>query len=412
MVQNGISLKGIIWAFTTFEFTNWHPLTWISYMLDDQLFGLNPGAQHAINVVFHAGAIVLLFLAFLRMTKEVWCAGTLAAVFALHPLHVESVAWISERKDVLSAFLLTLALLLYVLYVEKPRPSRYLWMFTAFALSLLAKPMAVTFPFVLLLLDMWPLKRIAPASWRVDLRLRLWEKAPLLAMSALASVLTFLAQRRGGAVTSLAVIPIVDRLGNALSAYLKYIAKAVWPMNMAVLYPFQPPSAGTVLFAVVILSAVTIMAIKALRTRPYLRRLVLVSRHAGAGDRAGADWPAIHGGPVHVSTTGRALHSSDLDGKGVPEKRPVVTPLVRGAAILVLAVLAAVTYRQLEYWKNSETLFEHTIAVTGDNPVIETNLGIVLERQGRFDEAEKLYREALTADPNHVLALKATSAPL
>ena len=237
MVQSGISLKGIAWAFTTFEFGNWHPLTWISYMLDDQLFGLNPGAQHGINVALHAGAALLLFLAFLRMTRKVWCACALAAVFALHPLHVESVAWISERKDVLSTFLLMLTLFLYARYVEKPRPSRYLWMFTAFALSLLAKPMAVTFPFVLLLIDIWPLRRIAPASWQTDLRRRVLEKAPLLAISALASVLTFLAQRGGGALTSLDVIPMADRLGNALSAYLKYIGKAIWPADLALLYP-------------------------------------------------------------------------------------------------------------------------------------------------------------------------------
>ena len=406
MVQSGISLKGIAWAFTTFEFANWHPLTWISYMLDVQLFGLNPGAQHAINVVLHAGATVLLFLAFQRMTREVWCACTLAAVFALHPLHVESVAWIAERKDVLSTFLLTLTLLLYVRYVERPRPTRYLWMFTAFALSLLAKPMAVTFPFVLLLIDIWPLKRIAPSSWRMDLRLRVLEKVPLLAISALAGMLTFLAQRRGGAVTSFAVIPIADRLGNALSAYLKYIGKAVWPVDMALLYPFQPPAAATVILALVILAAVTIMAVKAFRTRPYflvgwlwyLGMLLPVIGLVQIGRQSMADRY------MYLPLVGLSIPPIWMANEFL-EKRPFATPLGRGAAILVLAVFAALTYRQLDYWKNSETLFQHTIAVTTDNPVIETNLGIVLERQGKFDEAEKLYREALAADPKHVLAL-------
>jgi protein O-mannosyl-transferase len=406
MVQSGISLKGIAWAFTTFEFTNWHPLTWISYMLDVQLFGLNPGAQHAINVLLHAGATLLLFQAFLRMTREVWCACTLAAVFALHPLHVESVAWIAERKDVLSTFFLMLTLLLYVRYVERPRPTRYLCMFTAFALSLLAKPMAVTFPFVLLLLDIWPLRRIAPASLRIDLRLRVLEKVPLLAISALASMLTFLAQRRGGAVPSLALLPIADRLGNALSAYLKYIGKAVWPVDMALLYPLQPPSATTVLLALVTLTAVTIMAVKAFRTRPYflvgwlwyLGMLVPVIGLVQVGRQSMADRY------MYLPLVGLSIPPIWMANEFL-EKRPFVIPAGRCAAILVLAVFAALTYRQLDYWKNSKTLFEHAIAVTTNNAVMETNLGIVLQRQGKFDEAAKLYREALAADPNHVLAL-------
>ena len=279
-------------------------------------------------------------------------------------------------------------------------------MFTAFALSLLAKPMGVTFPFVLLLIDIWPLKRLAPASWRVDSRLRLLEKVPLLAISALASMLTFLAQRRGGAVTSLGVIPIADRLDNALSAYLKYIGKAVWPVDMAALYPLQPPSGATVLLALVILTAVTIMAVKAFRTRPYLLvgwlwylgMLVPVIGLVQVGRQSMADRY------MYLPLVGLSIPPIWMANEFL-QKRPFMPPLGRAAAILVLAVFAAVTYRQLDYWKNSETLFEHTIAVTPQNPAIETNLGIVLEREGRLDEAEKLYRDALAVDPNHVLAL-------
>jgi len=406
MVQNGISLKGIVRAFTTFEFTNWHPLTWISYMLDDELFGLTPGTEHAINVVLHAAATLLLFLAFLRMTREMWCAGALAAVFAVHPLHVESVAWISERKDVLSAFFMMLTLLLYVRYVENPRPGRYLSTFAAFALSLLAKPAAVTFPFVLLLMDIWPLRRIAPTSWRNDLLRRLLEKVPLLAIAAAASVLTFLAQRGGGAVVSLASLSIADRLGNALSAYLKYIGKAIWPMDLAVLYPLQSPSAAVVVVALAILTGITIMSIRAFAARPYfligwlwfLGTLLPVIGLVQVGRQSMADRY------MYLPLVGLTIPPIWWANEFL-RKRPLAAILGRVAAILVLAAFAAVAYRQLDYWKNSETLFGHTIAVTTNNAAIETNLAIVLERQGKLGEAEKLYREALAADPNHVLAL-------
>ena len=264
MVKAGFSIHGIAWAWTAFYASNWHPLTWISYMLDSELFGLNPGEQHAVNVFLHVGSSILLFLALERMTRHRWRCALVAGIFALHPLHVESVAWIAERKDVLSTFFEMLTLWLYVRYTEDSKPVRYAWMAVAFALSLLSKPMAVTLPFVLILLDIWPLRR----------RLRLWEeireKAPLLAMSAAASILTLWAQRSTGAMMTLAHLPLADRLANAVVAYLRYIEKAFWPANLAVLYPIQKPSPVTVFAAALILMAVTVVAALTLRRRPYV----------------------------------------------------------------------------------------------------------------------------------------------
>jgi hypothetical protein len=216
MVKAGLSLAGIGWAMTTFFYANWHPLTWISYMLDAQLFGLNAGGFHAVNVILHLGATVLLFLALARMTKQPLRCALVAGISALHPLHAESVAWISERKDVLSTFLEMVALLLYVRYTESRTVVRYVALAAVFALGLMAKPMLVTFPFILLLLDFWPLGRLEwPPRWAQS-RTLVIEKIPLVVLSAIAGGLTFAAQRNYGAVAGLEHLPLSGRLANAL----------------------------------------------------------------------------------------------------------------------------------------------------------------------------------------------------
>ena len=241
-VKAGLTPSNIAWAFTTFFYANWHPLTWLSYMLDFSLWGENPGAQHVENLAIHIASTILLFYVLTRMTRRPWRAAVVAASFAVHPLRVESVAWISERKDVLSTFFDMLTLVLYVRYVSKPAVPRYLAAVLAFALSLLAKPMAVTFPLVLLLLDFWPLHRIPWPPATAALRRPILEKLPLLALSAAASVLTFLAQRNFGAVVSLARIPFFQRAANAAISYVAYMWKAVWPADLAVLYPQRGPT--------------------------------------------------------------------------------------------------------------------------------------------------------------------------
>src|SRR5579863_2372147 len=232
LVKVGLTASNVAWAFTTFFYSNWHPLTWISYLLDSSLFGLNPGAAHLENLAFHVGSTLLLFLALYRMTKQPWRCALVAGIFAVHPLRVESVAWISERKDVLSTFFEMLTLLLYVRYADKPGSRRYLAMAGAFALSLLAKPMAVTFPFLLLLVDYWPLGRLSWPLQQGAVRRLCLEKVPLMAMSAVAALLTFQAQSGYGAVVSLNRFSLPARLANAAIGYVAYIGKAIWPADL------------------------------------------------------------------------------------------------------------------------------------------------------------------------------------
>ena len=233
VIKSGLTLQSLAWAFGL-HFANWHPLTWFSYLLDAQLFGMNAGGFHMVNLVLHSASAVLLFLALFWMTGRAWRCLVVSAVFALHPLHVESVAWVAERKDVLSTFLEMVSLLLYLRYAERATTKRYLLVVLGFACSLMAKPMLVTFPFILLLLDYWPLRRVAwLPRWPRDRRI-LVEKVPLVLLSLAVSALTVVAQKNYGAVTSLAGMPLASRVSNAATAYALYIKQALWPVNLAV----------------------------------------------------------------------------------------------------------------------------------------------------------------------------------
>jgi tetratricopeptide (TPR) repeat protein len=405
-VKAGLSLAGMAWASTTFFYANWHPLTWISYMLDFSLFGSNPGAQHLINVALHIGTTLLLFFALLRMTRQAFRCALVAGIFALHPLHVESVAWISERKDVLSAFFEVLALLLYARYAEQRTVLRYATMALAFALSLGSKPMAVTFPFLLLLVDFWPLRRIEwPPAWPAVARL-VPEKLPLLAMSAAASFLTFEAQKNYGAVASLTNLPVSARIANALVAYLQYIGKSLWPADLAVLYPPQSPSFGDALGAAFIIAAITVAAILLARRRPYLL--------TGWFWYLGMMVPVI--GLVQVGVQSMADRYSYLPMVGLSiaivwliadltAAVPSAQQATGVAALAALLLLAAVAYHQTGYWKTSRSLFEHTLAVTKRNRIIENNLGVILADEGNLEQAIALHRDALAIDPDYVDAM-------
>jgi len=404
-VKAGLTIQSLSWAFTTFYFANWHPLTWITYLLDHQLFGANPGAEHAVNLAFHIGSTVLMFWAFVRMTQKRWHSAVLAGIFALHPLHVESVAWIAERKDVLSTFFLMVTLLFYVLYVENPKAVRYAAVALAFGLSLLAKPMAVTFPFVLLLLDYWPLSRLRVDGARLHPKGVLWEKAPLLLMSAVASALTYVAQKNWGAVASLTNVPWSDRVGNALVSYVSYIGMSLWPVNLAVLYPPRELSGGVVLVCGVILLGITAWAVAAFRSRPYF--------FVGWFWYVGMLFPVI--GLVQVGLQSMADRYTYLPMVGLSavviwgvgdavSRSPVLSRAAVTVAIVVLVALATGTYLQAAYWQDSKTLFEHTLAVTEKNSVIQNNLGVVLQREGRHEEAVALYRKALDGFPDYAAA--------
>ena len=402
MVKAGLSASGIGWALTTFFYSNWHPLTWISYMLDAQLFGIDAGWFHAVNVMLHLGATVLLFLALVRMTQRPLRCALVAGIFALHPLHVESVAWISERKDVLSTFLEMVALLLYIRYVESRTVRRYLLLTGAFALSLMAKPMLVTFPFVLLLLDFWPLRRLEwPPRWTRD-RTLLLEKVPLLVLSAIASVLTFSAQHTYGAVVALERLPVTTRLANAALGYVAYIGEAIWPVNLGVLYPVSPPSSDVAALAAVLMLAVTAAAFAFARSRPYIL--------TGWLWYAGMLVPVI--GLVQVGAQSRAdrYTYAPLIGLSIAviwivgdwmEKRPHLRRAAAVAAGAILLALAAGAYRQAGYWRGSRALFEHTLAVTGPNHIIRNNLGVILAGEGDFQGAMSQYRQAVAIDPDY-----------
>jgi Flp pilus assembly protein TadD len=404
-VKAGLTASNVAWAFTTFFYANWHPLTWISYMLDISLFGLNPGAQHLVNVAFHGASAVLLFLALGRMTRQPWRSALVAAIFAVHPLRVESVAWISERKDVLCTFFEMLTLLLYVRYTARPGRRSYLAVAAAFALSLLAKPMAVTFPLVLWLLDYWPLGRLGWPFEAAAIRRLFLEKTPLLAMATVAAVLTFLAQRGYGAVVSLTRLPLAARAANAAIAYVAYMGKAFWPEDLAVLYPSRAPVPGAAVAALLILAAITAAAWRWVKQRPYfavgwlwyLGMLVPVIGLVQVGVQSMADRY------TYVPMVGLSI-ALVWTVAGLVENRPALRTAAVAVAIAALVALAGAAYRQAAYWKTSRTLFEHTLTVTRDNHIIENNLGVIVARDGNSAEALALYRAALRTAPDYAEA--------
>jgi protein O-mannosyl-transferase len=406
IVQKGLTPQGIAWAFTTGHTANWHPLTWISHMIDCGVFGNNPGAHHLVNVVFHIANTLLLFLILLAMTGGMWKSAFVAALFALHPMHVESVAWAAERKDVLSAFFWMLTMLAYFRYVKLGGTGRYTLVVLCFVLGLLSKPMVVSLPLVLFLLDFWPLNRIGLGQTsesipRVSLRKAIIEKLPLLALTLASCVVTMIVQARGGAMGALTEYTPHIRISNAVLSYGNYIWKMVFPTGLAVLYPFPKviillKVAGVFL----LLALVTILAIKASRRRPYLL--------------TGWLWygitlfPVI--GIVQVGIQAMANRYSYLPFIGlfivlvwgISElwQKANKTLFVLGCSA-VLAVLTAVTYRQVGFWKDSISLFEHDLAVTVNNQVAFNNYGTALVNKGQTERAKKCFILAIRIDSSY-----------
>jgi protein O-mannosyl-transferase len=398
MVKLGLSFAGLRWAITAL-YLNWHPLTWLSLMLDIQLFGVQPGPQHLVNVLLHTGSALLLFVGLTRMTRKPGRSALVAAIFAVHPLHVESVAWIAERKDVLSTFFEMLTLLLYFQWTQTPSRRRYLVMALAFACSLMAKPMSVTFPFVLLLLDYWPLGRFESPSFAACKRL-LWEKAPLLAMSAVASVLTVMAQRDAGAVASLDTVPFAGRLVNAVVACVRYLQLSVWPSGLAVLYPLDSPSLLRASLSTALLAIFTAAALFWWKRRPYvlvgwlwyLGMLLPVIGIVQVGKQALADrytYLPLVGFSIAVVW----LVADALAGRFL---RQAIAAFLSLAALLALSVAA---WKQTSHWQDSETLYNHAIAVTTRNAIIEDNLGAFMAMHGRHFEAMIHFEKAIAANP-------------
>ncbi len=422
MVQNGLTWAGVEWAFTTGHASNWHPLTWLSHMLDCELFGLNAGAHHVVNVLFHTLNVVLLFGLLFRLTGALWPAAFVTALFAWHPLHVESVAWISERKDVLSTCFALLSLLAYTRYAQArssverrassadtslgPRPSTLDFFLTLlfFALGLMAKPMLVTLPFVMLLLDYWPIQRFNHSTIP---RLVL-EKWPFFLLVAASCVVTYLVQRHGEAVMTLQQFPLNLRLENALISYERYLLNMVWPSGLAVLYPLPNHLSwihSMAALAVAVLGVISWLTWQVRRQCPYLLvgwlwflgTLVPVIGVVQVGSAALADRYTYF--PLVGIFIAVAFGVSDLTNRW-----PVPKSAVAVTAGMVLAACLVLTENQLRFWRDSESLFAHALAVTTDNPNARIDYGVALEQQGRFPEALAEYREALRLSPENVQA--------
>lgn len=408
-VQEGLTLRGIFWAFTTMHAGHWHPMTWLSHLFVYDLFGLNPSGHHMANLLFHVANTLLLFLLFQRMTASPWRSGLMAALFALHPLHVESVAWVAERKDVLCAFFWMLTMWAYVSYVKKPKLHRYLLVVLYFILALMSKPMAVTLPFALLLLDYWPLGRLQfDKSKNHDRRrtsiLRLiLEKVPLFFITAILSWLTIFAQWKGGAVATIGKLPLEIRMGNALVSYVMYISKMLWPKGLAVLYPHPILSPlWEVAGAALLLGMITVLVIRVGQKHSYyivgwlwyLGTLVPVIGFVQVGVQAMADRF------TYLPLIGLFM----MIAYGVPDilsrwrYRRVV--LITSAS-LVLLILMITTISQVKLWQNSVTLFNHTLKVTNNNSIIHNNLGVTLARQGKDQESIVHYKKALEIESNY-----------
>ena len=419
-VQSGLTLRGLVWAFTTSHASNWHPLTWLSHMLDCQLFGLNAGPHHLVNVLFHVASVLLLFHVLNRMTAAPWRSAFVAALFALHPLHVESVAWVAERKDVLSAFFWMLTMWAYVRCVEtfnrqrfqperlrgKPANVFYGLALLFFALGLMAKPMVATLPFVLLLLDYWPLDRtqwtasVSGSKAKVPLSRLLKEKLPFLALTVVSCAVTFRAQRTGGAVVSLERLPIGDRVANAAVSYVWYLGKALWPSGLAVFYPYQKWPQDRVVAAVAVLAGLSGWIIWRARREPhfvvgwlwYLGTLVPVIGLVQVGIQSIADRY------TYLPSIGLFIMVAWGASRGFVGQ-PVQKLVVAATAAMLLAVCMALSCFQIRHWRTSEALFRHALNVTANNFVAHNNLGNALLQRGNLTEAAQHFEQAVRIKP-------------
>jgi protein O-mannosyl-transferase len=408
-VTNGLTPGGLKWAFTHVHASNWHPLTTISHMLDCQLYGLQPWGHHLTNILLQAAAAILLFLALRELTGDLWPSLLVAAVFAVHPLRVESVAWVSERKDVLSGVFFMLTLWAYARYARGNRLASfwYLTVIVLFAFGLMCKPTVVTLPFVLLLLDYWPLGRSEPSlSMGGGITRNKWtwlvaEKLPLFVLSAASCVATLLAQKQ--ALDASLKPPLAERVGNALVSYVTYVGQMIWPARLAVLYPYPEGTlkVGQAILALLLLLSISAAVFLWRRKYPflvtgwlwYLGMLIPMIGIVQVGSQVRADrytyLPQIGLYILCVWGTAELLHQW---------RRSRVIPAA--AALLIITALITRSYFQTSYWRDSETLWRHATAVTSNNYIAANNLAQVLFQSGRFDEAIAECREALKIKPD------------
>ena len=407
-VASGLTGSNLLWAFTSVEAANWHPVTWLSHMGDVEIYGMNPRGHHLGNVIIHALSASLLLLLLLRLTGAFWPSAFVAALFALHPLHVESVAWVAERKDVLSAFFWFLTLLSYAEFAARRRPALYALTLVCFLLGLMSKPMLVTLPLVMLLLDCWPLKRVgqgAGLSQMVSSGLALVkEKIPFLACSLLSCVITIYAQ--APALSGLDALAVPLRIENALISYVKYIGKTFWPVDLALLYPHrQDLPLWQAVASLLLLSIISGVTLRAHKKYPYLAlgwfwfliTLLPVIGLIQVGSQSMADRYTYI--PVIGLFIMVAWGVGDLT-QNLPY-RPRVLSL---SAAAVICASATLTWQQLGYWRDSTSLYRHALQVTTDNYLMHYNLGLTLDRQGAKDQAISEYQESLRINPGYKLA--------
>lgn len=423
-VQKGITWEGIKWAFRFNKVGYLHPLSWLSHMLDVQLFGMVPGRHHLISVLFHLANTILLFMVFNRMTGAVWRSAFVAILFGVHPINVESVAWVAERKSVLSTFFWMLTIYGYIRYVEQPGVLRYLWILLFYILGLMAKPVIVTLPFVLLLLDFWPLDRIAPrtrsgadprkptagilTAFQTNISNRLIiEKLPLFALSLVTIFLSSVSIERLGISLSYETKPISLRLSNAVISYVNYLGKVFWPSDLTFIYPY-PRTLPTlqIIGSAFILLCITIGVLIKLRKVPfwgvgwfwYLGTLIPVIGLVQAGF-----WPAMADRFAYLPAIGLFIIVA-WGISGLLENWHSKKKLLSAAAAGAIILLMTATWVQVGFWQNSLTLFSHAVEITENNYMAHNNLGNIYFRQGKLDLAVKHYSEALRINPGFALA--------
>lgn len=408
-VLSGLTIANIKWAFTTLYESFWMPTIWLSFMLDQQMYGLNPFGYHLTNLLFHIANVVLLFLVLRRMTKSTWRSALVAALFAVHPLHVESVAWVTERKDLVSTLFYILTMGAYALYAERPDRKRYSLVVLMLALGLMSKTTLVTLPFVLLLLDYWPLRRFAHDSGkRADagvMRRLILEKAPLALLCIGATAVSFLAQRASNAVSSFDAFSMTIRVKNAFVSYVEYIAKMLWPAKLAVFYPhpLNTLPMWQVVGSGILLACITVLVLAARRSRPhlavgwlwYLGTLIPMIGLVQLG------WQSMADRYTYVPLTGLFIAIVWSIPEPFTQVRRVAVATISG---IVLTVLTALTWVQAGCWHDSFALFSHALAVTQRNFVAHNNLGTALAEEKRYGEAVDHFQEAVRIFPGYAYA--------
>jgi tetratricopeptide (TPR) repeat protein len=414
-VQKGLTLPNMVWAFSTGKTANWHPLTWLSLMLDVELFGKGPFGPHFTNLLFHLANTVLVFLLFRCLTAATWRSAIVAALFALHPLHVESVAWVAERKDVLSTFFGLLSLCAYACYAQRTgnseqggKTSNAQWCYWPavffLALGLMSKPMLVTLPLVMLLLDWWPLQRMTSGGWQMaGLRSLMVEKIPFFLLSAISCVVTFIVQRKNGAMVSFMKISLAGRIENTFVSYARYLGKTFWPVNLAVLYPHPGHwDAGLVVFSLMLFIGISVAAVRVGRRFPFVFTgwfwfvvtLIPVIGLVQVGNQSMADRYS------YVPLIGVFIILAWGMGESCANRRQP-RQLMVVAAMLLLVASALRTRVQTGHWQNSGTLFRHTLAVTQNNSVAYNDLGSYLSKVGQVTKAIDCYTKSLQINPDN-----------